>query len=867
MSSIFELIDQGQLGQFHGGIHPPSRKDRTSQQPIVDMPLVEKYALPLAQHTGQAALCAVKAGDDVKKGQIIGHSDGFISANVLAPVAGVVVEVSQYPASHPSGLKTETVLIKASDAKLESWPKLSLEDDNQTIIQRIKESGITGLGGASFPTAVKLSPRKSIDLLLVNGAECEPYITADDALMRAHSEQIVAGIVVMDKLLSPQRVVIAIEDNKPEAISAMENATAKYEHIIVTAIPTLYPAGGEKQLIEVITGHQVPSGKIPADIGVVVQNIATSHAIADVVFHGKPLLSRVVTVTGDLVERPGNYRVHLGTPIIDLLNFCGFKPVHQQKIIMGGPMMGFALQNLDAPVVKATNCIIAASANELPDAPSEQNCIRCGDCEQVCPAQLLPQQLQWFAKDKDHEKLQQHNLFDCIECGACAYVCPSHIPLVQYYRVAKADIRETHQEQLQAQRAKERYEQRQARLDREKQEREERNRLANERRKAAMKQNNDGDAIAAALARVKAKKAGDAAPDAPKPPQNDRVAAAIARAKAKKAAQQGDSAPQVQPSSESVNPDKARVSQAIARAKAKKAAKAAQSDNNTVASDTQQSPSDTGDDKKARIAAAVAKAKAKKAASEDVSNADNDTPPASNPSDDKKARIAAAVAKAKAKKTASEAANNADSDTPPAANPSDDKKARIAAAVAKAKAKKAASEAANNTDIAETQVLIEEKVVEDKADSDAAPASNPSDDKKARIAAAVAKAKAKKAASEAANNTDIAETQVLIEEKVVEDKADSDAALASNPIDDKKARVAAAVAKAKAKKAASEAATRTDADSTERNLDAAPVERNIEPQAQEQTDDPAAAKKARVAAAVAKAKAKKAARDSQTNDK
>ncbi len=771
MSSIFELIDQGQLGQFHGGIHPPSRKDRTSQQPITDMPLVEKYALPLAQHTGQAALCAVKAGDDVKKGQIIGHSDGFISANVLAPVAGVVVDVSQYPASHPSGLNTETVLIKATDATLESWPKLSLEDDNQTIIQRIKESGITGLGGASFPTAVKLSPRKSIDLLLINGAECEPYITADDALMRAHSEQIVAGIVVMDKLLSPQRVVVAIEDNKPEAITAMENATEKYEHIIVTAIPTLYPAGGEKQLIEVITGHQVPSGKIPADIGVVVQNIATSHAIADVVFHGKPLLSRVVTVTGDLVEQPGNYRVHLGTPIIDLLNYCGFKAQKKQKIIMGGPMMGFALQNLDAPVVKATNCIIAASANELPDAPSEQNCIRCGDCEQVCPAQLLPQQLQWFAKDKDHEKLQQHNLFDCIECGACAYVCPSHIPLVQYYRVAKADIRETHQEQLQAQRAKERYEQRQARLDREKQEREERNRLANERRKAAMKQNNDGDAIAAALARVKAKKAGDAAPsaDAPKPPQNDRVAAAIARAKAKKAAQQGDSAPQEQPNTESITPDKARVSQAIARAKAKKAAKATQSDNNTVTSDTQQSPADTGDDKKARIAAAVAKAKAKKAASEDVSNADNDTQPPANSSDDKKARIAAAVAKAKAKKAASEAANNADN--------------------------------------AETQVAIEE-VVEEKADNDTPPPANSSDDKKARIAAAVAKAKAKKAASAAAKETD-----------------------------------------------------------ADNSLDITPLEQNIEPQAQEQTDDPAAAKKARVAAAVAKAKAKKAARDSQTNDK
>ena len=812
MSSIFELIDQGQLGQFHGGIHPPSRKDRTSQQPITDMPLVEKYALPLAQHTGQAALCTVKVGDDVNKGQIIGHSDGFISANVLAPVAGIVVDVSQYPASHPSGLNTETVLIKATDAKLESWPKLSLEDDNQTIIQRIKESGITGLGGASFPTAVKLSPRKSIDLLLINGAECEPYITADDALMRAHSEQIVAGIVVMDKLLSPQRVVVAIEDNKPEAITAMENATEKYEHIIVTAIPTLYPAGGEKQLIEVITGHQVPSGKIPADIGVVVQNIATSHAIADVVFHGKPLLSRVVTITGDLVERPGNYRVHLGTPIIDLLNYCGFKPQHRQKIIMGGPMMGFALQNLDAPVVKATNCIIAASANELPDAPSEQNCIRCGDCEQVCPAQLLPQQLQWFAKDKDHEKLQQHNLFDCIECGACAYVCPSHIPLVQYYRVAKADIRETHQEQLQAQRAKERYEQRQARLDREKEEREERNRLANERRKAAMKKNNDGDAIAAALARVKAKKTGDVVPDAdaPKPPQNDRVAAAIARAKAKKAAQQSDSTSQDQPSREGANPDKARVSEAIARAKAKKAAKTAQSNDNAVTSDTQQSPADTGDDKKARIAAAVAKAKAKKAVSEDVSNTDSSTPPPASSSDDKKARIAAAVAKAKAKKAASETANNADNDTPQATSPSDDKKARIAAAVAKAKAKKAASRAANNVDNAETQVAIEE-VVEEKADNDTPPPASSSDDKKARIAAAVAKAKAKKAASNASKEADVSDTGL--------------------------------------------------------NLDTAPLEQNIEPQVQEQTDDPAAAKKARVAAAVAKAKAKKAARDSQTNDK
>nr|WP_275441462.1 electron transport complex subunit RsxC [Psychrobium sp. MM17-31] len=853
------------MGQFHGGIHPPSRKDRTKDLGIIDMPMVDKIALPLAQHSGQAALCSVKVGDSVSSGQIIGHSDGFVSANVLAPLGGIVSDITQYPASHPSGLNTETVVIKTESDALESWEKLSLEDDNQLILDRIKQSGITGLGGASFPTSVKLSPRKSIDLLLINGAECEPYITADDALMRAHSEQIIAGIMVMNKLLTPQRVVIAIEDNKPQAIKAMENAASKHEHIVVRPIPTLYPAGGEKQLIEVITGHQVPSGKIPADIGVVVQNVATAHAIADVVFHGKPLLSRVVTVTGDLVERPGNYRVYLGTPIIDLLNFCGFKAQERQKIIMGGPMMGFALQNLDAPVVKATNCIIAASNQELPDAPAEQNCIRCGDCEQVCPAQLLPQQLQWFAKDKDHDKLQQHNLFDCIECGACAYVCPAHIPLVQYYRVAKAEIREAHQEQLAAQRAKERYEQRQARLEREKQEREERNRLANERRKAAMAKNNDGDAIAAALARVKAKKAGTPEPaaDTPAKPQNDRVAAAIARAKAKKAAAAGEQAV-TDTNSDSpapINPDKARVSDAIARAKAKKAAKAAQASNanNNVAAESSAAP-ESGDDKKARIAAAVAKAKAKKAAqatdvvetAETAESTDDAT--ASTPADDKKARIAAAVAKAKAKKAAQAAGNETanktvveapnDSET---STPADDKKARIAAAVAKAKAKKAAQAAGNET--------ADETVVEAPVDSEA---STPADDKKARIAAAVAKAKAKKAAQAA----DTVET--------------TDDAPTSTPADDKKARITAAVAKAKAKKAAKEAGSQTNDDS------ASDTQQSPEPkQAQDsevETDSestvtpaneatPADEKKARIAAAVAKAKAKKAARDSQTNDK
>jgi len=776
MSNIFELIDQGQQWEFHGGIHPPSRKERTSNEAIVDGPVSETLYLPLSQHSGQPAICAVKVGDTVEQGQVIGQSEGFISANVLAPVSGTITAIEDYPASHPSGLPTKTIVLTTNPLPTVAWPPMSLNDNPQELIKRIKHSGITGLGGASFPTSVKLSPRQNIDILIINGAECEPYITADDALMRAHNEQIITGILVMKKLLTPQRIIIAIEDNKPEAINAMTAAAKPYEHIIVRAIPTLYPAGGEKQLVEVLTGQQVPSGKIPADLGIVVQNVATSYAIADVIFNGKPLLSRIVTVTGDLVKRPGNYRVILGTPVIDVLNFCGYQPSPQQKLIMGGPMMGFALNDANAPVIKATNCIIAASDVELPNAPDEQNCIRCGDCEQVCPADLLPQQLQWFAKDKDHEKLTQHNLFDCIECGACAYVCPSHIPLVQYYRVAKAEIRESHKEQQLAQRAKERFELRSARLERDKLERENRNKLASERRQAAMKNNNDGDAIAAALARIKAKKSGQE-PVVEKPPGNDRVAAAIARAKAKKAA--ADNTPP--------NPDKSRVNDAIARAKAKKAAKLAEQDQ-----DVAQSPviDDAAAEKKARIAATIAKAKAKKAAAQAPSESNiNDY----DPDAAKKARIAATIAKAKAKKAAAQAPSesNINDDDPDAV-----KKARIAATIAKAKAKKAAAQTEANINVdgpaAQESAATSEPVIEKVVDDAAA-------DKKARIAATIAKAKAKKAAAQAQANINVdgpaAQESAVSPEPVIEKVVDDAAA-------DKKARIAAAVAKAKAKKLA-----------------------------------------------------------------
>ena len=426
MKTIIDLVDDGQLWRFHGGIHPPSRKERTQDQAIIVIDVPDTLYIPLAQHAGQPAICLVKVGQRVVAGETLARKEGFISANILAPATGTIVDITLHASSHASGLPTETIILRTDSVNLNDQtqpilPKLCLEDDNALLIKRIEACGITGLGGASFPTAIKMSPRKSIDFLIINAVECEPYITSDDALMRQHAQQIFDGIAVFNKILQPQRIIIAIEDNKPHALSAIQQAAKQWsdqQQIIVRAIPTIYPAGGEKQLIEVLTGLQVPSGKIPADIGVVMQNIATTYAVGHAVLNAQPLLNRIVTVTGDLVSAPGNYRVPLGMSINALLTHCGFKAQASQKIIMGGAMMGFALHDINAPIVKATNCIIAASDVELPNAPQEQACIRCGDCEQVCPAQLLPQQLQWFAKDQDHQKLQQHNLFDCIECGA-----------------------------------------------------------------------------------------------------------------------------------------------------------------------------------------------------------------------------------------------------------------------------------------------------------------------------------------------------------------------------------------------------------------------------------------------------------------
>jgi electron transport complex protein RnfC len=723
LKTIINLVDDGLLWKFHGGIKPPSRKERTDNVGISAMPLSDKLFLSLSQHIGQPAVPVVNVGDYVTKGQLLAKPDGFISAAIIAPTSGTISEIALHNNTHASGINTQTiVLVPDKQDKWRTQNPLTLANTRDELLARINQAGIAGLGGASFPTSVKLATTQAIDFLILNGAECEPYITADDLLMQERSDMIVAGIEIMHKLLNPRRIIIAIEDNKPLAITALTQAVKRVANrinIIVRAIPTIYPAGGEKQLIEVLTSKQVPNGKIPADIGIVMQNIATSYAVANSVLEDQPLLSRIVTVSGDLVNKPGNYEVAIGTPIEALLKHAEFKAEPRQKIIIGGPMMGFALHHIDAPIIKSTNCIIAASSAELPEPPPEQNCIRCGDCEQVCPANLLPQQLQWYAKDQDQQKLVDHNLFDCIECGACAFVCPSAIPLVQYYRVAKAEIRQTNEDKRQAERAKERFEQRNLRLERDKEERALKNKRAAEARQAAMAGNNDGDAVAAALARIKAKKAAaqQESPAGPADANKDRVAAAIARAKAKKAQQQVDGestanselVPDAVPAT--VDPQKARVAAAIARAKAKKPQQQIDDEPAASSDPALDTIPEAVDPQKARVAAAIARAKAKIALQqvEDEPKAGSDPVPdtITETVDPQKARVAAAIARAKAKRAQQQSTGQTLSEQPQQteqagqteqSTASTDKKARIAAAIAKAKAKKLAQQTEHNND-------------------------------------------------------------------------------------------------------------------------------------------------------------------------
>ncbi|EAQ67285.1 electron transport complex protein RnfC [Marinomonas sp. MED121] len=456
--------------QIHGGIHPPENKTQSLQLPLGRPTLPERLILPLGQHIGQASRPLVKVGDKVLKGQAIAINNGFLSSFLHAPTSGEILAIDLHGVPHPSGL--EEVCIQLQPDGLDLWTELNtlenwLELPTADVVSHLAEMGIVGMGGAGFPTQVKLAgaTKHTIHELIINAAECEPYITADDMLIREKTDALIKGIQVLQTLIEAQRTIIGIEDNKQTAIKLLTDEIERTKaNIDVVVLPTKYPSGGEKQLIQLITGKEVPSGQLPADIGVMCQNVGTCVAIYDAIYQGKPLISRITTLTGDAMGQAQNVEVLLGTPISHLLEYAEFNPQHLERLVMGGPMMGFTISDNQVPVVKTSNCILAASTKELPTPAPEQACIRCGMCEQACPASLLPQQLLWFSKSQEHEKAEHHNLFDCIECGACSYVCPSSIPLVQYYRHTKSAIRESREAAVKSDHAKVRFEARQARI-------------------------------------------------------------------------------------------------------------------------------------------------------------------------------------------------------------------------------------------------------------------------------------------------------------------------------------------------------------------------------------------------------------------
>lgn len=538
-----------QLWPFPGGIHLDDKKSLSNQGSISSAEISRQLVIPLTQHIGQSAEPVVKVGDKVLKGQLLGHAEGAVSAPVHASSSGIVSAIEEHLIPHPSGLTALCVVIDTDgydqwhnctaliDEQHQSIESLSVDE----ITKKIANAGIVGLGGALYPSAAKLKTAQKFhtETLIINAAECEPYITCDDVLMRSRPEEVILGIRLIKQAIGAKKCIIGIEDNKPEAYQSLIQRIQGYENnldsnsdatIEVVQVPTRYPAGGEKQLIQVLTGKEVPSQSLPMDIGMVCHNVATAVAVYQAVYRGEPLVSRIVTVTGGAIKQPQNIEVPLGTPIRDVLNQAGMIKDKVEKIIMGGPMMGFALPSIDTPVTKATNCLLVSEKNELATPPPAMPCIRCARCAASCPMSLLPQQMYWYAKARDLEKVQDYNIFDCIECGCCSYSCPSNIPLVQYFRYAKTEIWDDEKERNKANLARERHEFRQERLEKARLAKEEAARLRKEKlakKKAADKkkaEQADND---------ESKKSTDKATE-----HADLIQQAIARSKAKKAQQQ-----------------------------------------------------------------------------------------------------------------------------------------------------------------------------------------------------------------------------------------------------------------------------------------------------------------------------------------
>lgn len=429
------------LKSFLGGIHPNDSKKYTFDKAIESPSLPDEVVIPVSQHIGAPCTPIVKVGDSVKKGQVIANSDAFMHSPIHASISGKVTKIADMP--HASKGSCLSIVIKNDglDEWIEGiplnreWDKLNAEE----IRNIIKDSGIVGMGGATFPTHIKLNPSKDkkIDVCIVNAAECEPYLTADYRMMLEYADRIVTGVKIVMKVLGVTKVFIGIEDNKMDAVKVMKDAF-KDTSIEVVPLPTKYPQGAEKMLIKVLTGREVPTGGLPMDVGVVVQNIGTTVAISDAVVNGIPLIQRITTVSGDAIKEPKNLLLRIGTSFKDAINYCGGFSKDPEKIIMGGPMMGFAQSTLDVPVIKGVSGILALSSDVV-NSGEESPCIRCGRCVKACPMGLIPSMLSILGqRHKYKEAKEDYNLFNCIECGSCVYSCPAKRNIVQYIKYSKA---------------------------------------------------------------------------------------------------------------------------------------------------------------------------------------------------------------------------------------------------------------------------------------------------------------------------------------------------------------------------------------------------------------------------------------------
>ncbi len=474
---IHSLLNGNRQPKIRGGVHPEQRKEATADHPIdTGFPLPSMLYLALQQHVGKPAEPIVNVGDRVLKGQLLAVSQGMVSAPIHAPTSGIVADIMDYPSAHPSALPTPTLLLEPDGE--ERWIALPEKIDPfslapEEISIRVGAAGIVGLGGAAFPSAVKLNlgRRTKIQTLLINGGECEPYLTCDDRLMRERARTIVDGILIMLHGLECRRAMVGIEDNKPEAYSAMSAAAAELSDgkVEVVAVPSFYPMGWDKQLIGYLTGKEVPADGRATDVGVLMHNVGTAYAVQQAIRHGKPLISRIVTVSGGAVGTPRNIEAPIGTSLADLLAHCDYRPEDTVRYVMGGPMMGDALPHPNVPLVKGACGILALSQEEV-SATDAKACIRCSRCVTVCPVGLLPLEMMARIRAGQLESALKFGLKDCISCGSCSYVCPSEIPLVHYFKYANGELLTRDQANHKAEQTKRLAEEKLARIAKQKQE-------------------------------------------------------------------------------------------------------------------------------------------------------------------------------------------------------------------------------------------------------------------------------------------------------------------------------------------------------------------------------------------------------------